>query len=105
MNTLQFIGSISSQRRGGGTNPQYGTLNGPNLSEAVIDNYITISTSAAQFADYAGNNYRVTDLASPVYQSVNESFIADHPLASEDIDGYRFEIPVNHCYSGVNLMT
>lgn len=84
---------------------QYGVLNNPNLSEAVIDNYITTNSASPMFQNYAAGNYNVTSLSSPVFQSVNNAYLASHPLAAEDIDGYRFERPVNGAYSGIYLMT
>lgn len=84
---------------------QYATLNSPNLSEAVIDNYITTSANAPMFQNYTANQYNLTSLNSPAFQSVNNAYSAAHPLAAEDIDGYQYKRPVNGAYSGVYLMT
>jgi hypothetical protein len=84
---------------------QYATLNSPNLSEAVIDNYITTSSAAPMFKSYSAGDYNINSLSSPNYQSVSGAYIASHPLAAEDIDGYQFKRPVNGAYSGVYLMT
>jgi hypothetical protein len=87
------------------TTTQYGVLNSPSLTNAVISNYISTNIATPGFKDVANDDFRLASLSSPAFATINKTFTPAHPLYDEDVDGVKYLTDVNGCFSGYELMT